>query len=241
MFIIPAIDIIDGKCVRLEQGQYDRKQVYHDDPLEMAKMFEDHGIERLHLVDLDGAKASHVVNWKVLERIASNTSLRIDFGGGIKSQKDLEIVFNSGAKQATGGSIAAEKPELFFDWLDQFGAEKLILGADLKDGFVATRGWLHTTDKSWSGFLEGFVDKGVKYVICTDISKDGMLQGPSITLYKEMMEQYPEMQLIASGGVSSMEDLEELREIGCYGAIVGKAIYEKNISLADLKTFNYAG
>lgn len=241
MFIIPAIDIIDGKCVRLEQGQYDRKQVYHDDPLEMAKMFEDHGIERLHLVDLDGAKASHVVNWKVLERIASNTSLRIDFGGGIKSQKDLEIVFNSGAKQATGGSIAAEKPELFFDWLDQFGAEKLILGADLKDGFVATRGWLHTTDKSWSGFLEGFMDKGVKYVICTDISKDGMLQGPSITLYKEMMEQYPEMQLIASGGVSSMEDLEELREISCYGAIVGKAIYEKNISLADLKDFNYAG
>ncbi len=237
MFIIPAIDIIDGKCVRLEQGQYDRKQIYHDDPLEMAKMFEDHGIERLHLVDLDGAKASHVVNWKVLETIASNTSLRIDFGGGIKSQKDLEIVFKSGAKQATGGSIAAEKPELFFDWLDQFGAEKLILGADLKEGFVATRGWLHTTDKSWSGFLNGFIDRGVKYVICTDISKDGMLQGPSIMLYKEMMERFPEMQLIASGGVSSMQDLEELREIGCYGAIVGKAIYEKNVSLTDLKKF----
>lgn len=241
MYIIPAIDIIDGKCVRLEQGMYHKKTEYYSDPLEVARMFEDAGIKKLHLVDLDGAKASKVVNWKTLQRIAAATSLTIDFGGGIKRLEDLEIVFENGATQATIGSVAAEKPDLFHEWLEKFGPEKLILGADLNQGKVATRGWLETSGYDWQQFLELHLNHGAKYVVCTDIAKDGMLQGPAVKLYRAVLKRFPDINLVASGGVSSMEDLEELKATGCYGAIVGKAIYEKKIELKELQHFIYAG
>lgn len=238
MYIIPAIDIIDGKCVRLEQGLYDKKTVYHANPVEVAKRFEDHGITHLHLVDLDGAKASKVINFQVLEKISANTKLRIDWGGGIKSEADLDLVFSSGAHQATVGSIAAEKPHLFHQWLKRYGPERLILGADLKDGHVATRGWQELSNLGWREFFQLHIDHGVETIISTDVAKDGMLKGPAINLYKDMLSNYPEIQLVASGGISSVDDLHDLKDIGCFAAIVGKAIYEHKISLTELQAFN---
>lgn len=235
--IIPAIDIIEGKCVRLSQGDYAQKKVYNENPLEVAKEFESVGVRRLHLVDLDGAKAQHIVNYKVLEKIATQTSLTIDFGGGLKSDEDLRIAFESGASMVTGGSIAAKKPEVFLSWLEKFGAEKIILGADVKDEKIAVGGWIETTQLDLIPFVKEFVDKGVDKVICTDISKDGMLKGPSIELYKKMLAEIPSLYLIASGGVSSMADIEQLEEAKVPAVITGKAIYEGRIKMEDLSRF----
>ncbi|MGD2035002.1 MAG: 1-(5-phosphoribosyl)-5-[(5-phosphoribosylamino)methylideneamino]imidazole-4-carboxamide isomerase [Bacteroidales bacterium] len=235
--IIPAIDLIEGKCVRLSRGDYDRKKVYNENPLEVAKSFEDHGLNRLHLVDLDGAKEKHVVNWKVLEKIASKTELTIDFGGGIKSEKDIDIVFNSGAEMATIGSIAVKNKNLFYDWLMKYGAERLILGADVKDRKIAVAGWFETTDTDLLEFLKEYLDNGVKQVLCTDISKDGMLEGTSLELYKELIQRFPEMELIASGGITHMDELYLLDEMNVSGAVIGKAIYEGKIKLKDLQLF----
>jgi len=234
MQIIPAIDIIDGKCVRLTHGDYAQKTIYNENPVEVAKEFEGAGIQRLHLVDLDGAKAKHIVNWKVLERIASATNLIIDFGGGIKTDKDAEIAFNSGASQITGGSIAVKDPATFEGWLSKYGSDKIILGADCKNEQIAISGWQETTSLNLMDFLEGYIAKGVQYVICTDIAKDGALQGTSVDLYKKIRTKFPDLKLIASGGVTDMTDVEALTEIGCYGAIIGKAIYEGRISLKEL-------
>lgn len=233
MRIIPAIDIIDGKCVRLTKGDYTTKKVYNENPLEVAKAFEAHGIEYLHLVDLDGAKSQHIVNYKILENIASKTALKIDFGGGLKSDDDLRIAFECGANQITGGSIAAKKPEIFLEWLSTYGNHKIILGADCKDRKIATNGWLNTSELDIIDFISGYEQKNVQYVICTDIDKDGMLQGASKDLYSEIISK-TNIKLIASGGVSSIKDLEELKAIGCEGAILGKAIYEGNITLKEL-------
>lgn len=238
MVIIPAIDIIDGKCVRLVQGDYSQKKVYNEHPLEVAMQFEDAGLERLHLVDLDGAKAGAVKNWKVLETIAGKTSLVIDFGGGIKTEKDVQIVFNSGAEWATVGSIAVKNKEEFVKWILQFGAEKFLLGADVKDEKIAVSGWTETTEVNIFDFLQQYTGKGITNVFCTDVSKDGLLAGPSLDLYKKIMERFPSLQFIASGGVSNMKDVEDLAEIGCSGAIIGKAIYENRISLEDLQVFS---
>lgn len=233
MRIIPAIDIIDGKCVRLTKGDYSTQKIYSDDPLEMAKKFEDHGIQYLHLVDLDGAKSKHIVNYKILEKIATKTSLKVDFGGGLKSDEDIYIAFDNGAIQVTVGSIAAQQPDLFLKWLTTYGQEKIILGADCNDRKISTNGWLETSNTDVIDFIKGYEKNGIKHVICTDIAKDGMLQGPSIDLYKDIIGQ-ANILLIASGGVTSLNDLETLLEIGCEGAIIGKAIYEGNISLKDL-------
>ncbi|TKK70390.1 1-(5-phosphoribosyl)-5-[(5-phosphoribosylamino)methylideneamino]imidazole-4-carboxamide isomerase [Ilyomonas limi] len=238
-FIIPAIDIIEGKCVRLSQGDYAQKKVYNEQPLEVAKQFEDAGLQRLHLVDLDGAKAGAVKNWKVLETIAGKTSLLIDFGGGIKQEKDVEIVFNSGAAMATIGSLAVKDKDTFSTWLQQFGADKFLLGADVKDERIAVSGWLETTDIWIYDFIESYVQQGIQQVFCTDVNKDGMLAGPSLDLYKHIIEKFPELYFIASGGVSSINDLEQLKEIGCKGAIVGKAIYEGKIELNELAKLNF--
>lgn len=232
--LIPAIDLIDGKCVRLAQGDYNRRTLYNEDPLEVALEFEAHGLHRLHLVDLDGAKANHIVNWRVLERIASKTSLIIDFGGGLKSDSDLDIAFNSGARMVTGGSVAVKNPELFAGWLDRYGPEKIILGADVKDDKIAVGGWLEDTSLDWRDFIENYRQKGVVKVISTDIAKDGMLQGPSIALYRDILAQFPDLFLIASGGVSSIADIERLEEAGVPAVIFGKAIYEGHIHLRDL-------
>lgn len=237
MEIIPAIDIIDGKCVRLTQGDYAQKTIYNENPLEVALEFESIGITRLHLVDLDGAKLGKVVNYKVLEKIANNTKLSIDFGGGIKTDDDIETVFNYGADLATIGSIAVKNKDLFFSWLKKYGAEKIFLGADVKNEKIAVGGWLETTTISIYEFIEENLKEGIKHVFCTDISKDGLLQGPSIDLYKNMMIKFPQLILTASGGVSQLSDLEELKNIGCAGAIVGKAIYEGRITMNELKTF----
>jgi phosphoribosylformimino-5-aminoimidazole carboxamide ribotide isomerase len=237
MEIIPAIDIIEGKCVRLTQGDYAQKTIYNENPLEVAKAFEAAGLKRLHLVDLDGAKAGTVQNWKVLQEIAANTSLIIDFGGGIKQEKDLAIVFESGAAYATIGSLAVKSPTLFVEWLEAFGADKFLLGADVKDRKIAVAGWLETTNISILDFLGDYLSKGVQQVFCTDVSKDGKLEGPSLELYQDILESYPKAYFIASGGVSSLEDLKALKTIGCSGTIIGKAIYEGKISLADLKNF----
>ncbi len=234
MRIIPAIDIIDGKCVRLSKGDYSTKKIYNENPLEVAKEFEASGIQFLHLVDLDGAKSKHIVNYKVLEKIANATNLQIDFGGGLKSDEDLKIAFESGANQVTGGSIAATNPKLFLSWLDRFGKEKIILGADCLNRKIATGGWLENSELDVIDFIKDYKTKGIKQVICTDISKDGMLQGASEELYKEILLE-TKIDLIASGGVSSMNDLEELKRIGCEGAILGKAIYEGNITLKELQ------
>jgi len=234
MRIIPAIDIIDGKCVRLTKGDYDTKKVYNENPLEVAKEFEDNGIEYLHLVDLDGAKSKHIVNHKILESIASKTNLKVDFGGGLKTNDDLRIAFESGANQVTGGSIAANNPNMFLQWLKTYGSEKIILGADCKDRKIATNGWLEASELDVVDFISDYESKGVQYVICTDIAKDGMLQGTSNELYKEIISK-SEVKLIASGGVSSIEDLELVKALGCEGAILGKAIYEGNISLKELQ------
>lgn len=234
MEIIPAIDIIDGKCVRLTEGDYAQKKVYNENPLEVAKSFEDAGIKRLHLVDLDGAKAGKVTNWKVLESIAKNTQLVIDFGGGIKKETDLKIVFDSGAALATIGSLAVKEPALFETWLKQYGENKFLLGADVKGENIAIGGWLETTNETIVDFIHKYVSKGVTQLFCTDISKDGKLEGPSIELYQKIIQQFPELYFIASGGVSSMQDIDELRLIGCSGVIVGKAIYEGRIKISEL-------
>lgn len=235
MHLIPAIDLIDGKCVRLTEGDYSRKKVYNEDPLEVAKAFEAHGIRRLHLVDLDGARARHIVNHKVLERIATQTSLWIDFGGGLKSDEDLRIAFENGARQVTGGTVAVKNPQLFLGWLKQYGPERIILGADVKEGMIAVSGWQEQSGLELFAFLEDYIQKGVQYSICTDISRDGRLEGAALGLYQDIIARFPELKLIASGGVTSISELERLRAAGCYGAIVGKAIYEGKIRLEEVK------
>jgi phosphoribosylformimino-5-aminoimidazole carboxamide ribotide isomerase len=241
MRIIPAIDIIEGKCVRLTKGDYTTKKIYNESPLEVAKEFEASGIEYLHVVDLDGAKASEIINYKVLEQIASKTNLKIDFGGGLKSDKDLEIAFNSGANQITGGSIAVKNSEIFESWIAQYGAEKIILGADFypdnAGGKIATNGWQEESSLSLLPFIKEYQQKGIQYVICTDISKDGMLQGPSFEVYKDVLQEVNPLKLIASGGISSFDELPRLAENGCEGVIIGKAIYENRISLQQLESF----
>jgi len=238
MRIIPAIDIIEGKCVRLSKGDYSTKKIYSEDPLDMAKRFEDHGIKYLHLVDLDGAKSKHIVNHKVLENIATNTSLQIDFCGGLKTDDDLRIAFESGAKQITGGSIAVKNPETFSSWINTYGADKIILGADAMDEKIAVSGWLEESDKALIPFINEYQNKGIAYVICTDISKDGMLEGPAFNLYKRILnETENDLKLIASGGISTFDELPKLAEIGCEGTIIGKAIYENRISLKQLESF----
>lgn len=233
MKIIPAIDLIDGKCVRLSKGDFNTKKIYNEKPLEVAKQFEANGIEYLHLVDLDGAKSKQVVNHKILAEITSNTNLKVDFGGGIKSTTDAKIALDSGACKITAGSIAVDNKELFLRWIEIFGADKLILGADCKDRKISTHGWLETSSINVLDFIEEFSSEGIKEVICTDISKDGMLQGPSVALYKQILAK-TDVSLIASGGVSSLDDLRKLEYIGCEGAIVGKAIYEGKITLKQL-------
>ena len=234
MRIIPAIDIIDGKCVRLSQGDYDTKKIYNENPLEVAKEFEDYGIEYLHLVDLDGAKSKQIINYKALELITSKTNLKVDFGGGIKANDDIRIAFECGANQITGGSIAVQNPTLFQEWISQFGSDKIILGADAKDRKIATHGWLETSELDVIDFIKEYKAKGIDYVICTDIAKDGMLQGTSNELYTEILAAAA-VKLIASGGVFSIDDLIKVKELGCEGAILGKAIYEGHILLKDLK------
>lgn len=236
MRIILAIDIIDGKCVRLSKGDYSTQKTYSEHPLEVAKAYEAHGIEHLHLVDLDGAKSKHIVNHKVLETIATKTNLKIDFGGGLKTDEDLKIAFESGAQQVTGGSIAVKQPEVFGQWISTYGAEKIILGADVKGEYIATDGWLETSDQSLFDFLAHYQAKGIQYTICTDISKDGMLQGPSFDLYQKILSE-TQVKLIASGGISQFDELPRLAEMGCEGTIIGKAIYENRISLKELEQF----
>lgn len=237
MQIIPAIDIIDGKCVRLTRGDYAQKKVYNENPLEVAKQFEDTGIKRLHLVDLDGAKAGRIINWKVLENIAAKTDLLIDFGGGIKAEKDIEIIFNSGGAIVTIGSIAVKEPEIFYQWLRKYGGDKILLGADVKDEKISIHGWTEQTEINLFDFLKQNIEKGLQQAFCTDISKDGLLQGPAIDLYKKIIGRFPQLFFIASGGVSSMQDLERLKETGCKGVIIGKALYERKIKIPDLKLF----
>jgi phosphoribosylformimino-5-aminoimidazole carboxamide ribotide isomerase len=235
--IIPAIDIIDGKCVRLSQGDYTQKKIYHEDPLEIAKKFEDHGIRRLHLVDLDGAKSKHVINIPVLEKIAAHTNLTVDYGGGIKTDDDIARVFDHGASLVTIGSIAIKDPGLFEKWIRHYGPDKIILGADVKDNKIAISGWLDVTNVDISDFLEQYLKMGIQKVLCTDISKDGMLKGAALGLYKELNENFPDMHLIASGGITTMEEIESLNNERIYGVIIGKALYEGNITLTELKEF----
>ena len=250
MRIIPAIDIIEGKCVRLSKGDYETKKIYNENPLEVAKSFEAHGIQYLHLVDLDGAKSSRIVNYKVLEQIASKTSLKIDFGGGLKSDADLKIAFENGANQITGGSIAIKQPEVFKNWLQQYGADKIILGADAMNEKVAISGWLEESKEEVIPFIQSYQQEGIQYVICTDISKDGMLEGPSFELYQRILDsdlsnragqiersREARLKLIASGGISTFDELPKLAELGCEGTIIGKAIYEGRITLKQLELF----
>lgn len=254
MRIIPAIDIIDGKCVRLSKGDYDTKKIYNENPLEVAKSFEDHGIEYLHLVDLDGAKSQHIVNHRVLETIASKTNLKIDFGGGLKTDEDLRIAFESGANQITGGSIAVKDRTTFLRWLNVYGTQKIVLGADALDEKVAVSGWQEESNEKLIPFVKEYQKIGIKYVICTDISKDGMLQGPSFDLYEKLLKETKVhktsitgagvedfegigINLIASGGISAFDELPKLKELGCEGVIIGKAIYENKIGLKQLEQF----
>ncbi len=234
MYIIPSIDIIDGKCVRLTQGDYQQKKVYNEDPLEVAKTFEDAGLTRLHLVDLDGARAKKIVNYKVLEKIAARTRLHIDFGGGLKSDEDLYIAFESGAQQVTGGTIAVKQPTLFLSWLEKYGPERIILGADFKEQKIAISGWQESSQLELFDFLNDYFGKGIRYTISTDVSKDGLLQGSAVETYQRIREELPDLKLIASGGVTTLDELEKLRTLGCFGAIIGKAIYEGKISLKAL-------
>ena len=236
MRIIPAIDIIDGKCVRLTKGDYNTQKIYNDDPIEVAKEFEANGIQYLHLVDLDGARSKHIVNHKILQGITSKTSLKVDFGGGIKSDDDIRIAFENGAAQITGGSIAVQQPDIFQQWLDRYGSEKIILGADSNNRKIATHGWIQQSELDVVDFISDYAKQGVIYVICTDIQKDGMLQGTSNELYREIIEETG-VKLIASGGVSSMDDLASLQQLGCDGAIIGKAFYEGKITLTQLREF----
>lgn len=235
--IIPAIDIIDGKCVRLSQGDYQSKIVYNENPLEVAKAFESYGIHRLHVVDLDGAKSKHVVNYRILEQIASHTSLMIDFGGGIKSDEDLIIAFENGAQMVTVGSVAARKPSLFLSWLERFGHEKMILGADTKNGMISINGWLEESEQELLPFLTSYIKKGVSKVLCTDISRDGMLQGPATELYQDILKSLPSTYLIASGGIKSIEDIRKLEQAGVPAVVFGKALYEGHITLKELNRF----
>lgn len=247
MRLIPAIDIIDGKCVRLSKGDYSTKKIYNENPLEVAKQFEAHGIQYLHLVDLDGAKSKNIVNHKILEEIASKTTLKIDFGGGLKTDADLKIAFECGANQITGGSIAVKSPETFKSWLQKFGSEKIILGADAKDEKVAISGWTEDSDLELIPFIQKYIEEGINYIICTDISKDGMLEGPSFDLYKKIIKDCQsqrsrrpnenEIKLIASGGISTFEELPKLAKLGCEGTIIGKAIYENKITLKQLENY----
>ena len=238
MKIIPAIDIIDGKCVRLSKGDYGSKIIYNENPLEVAKMFEDSGFNYLHIVDLDGAKSSKVVNFEILESISINTNLKIDFGGGLKSTEDFKRVIDAGANQVTVGSIAVKNPLLLFDWIEQYGADRIILGADVKGLNIATDGWLETSDLTLFNFLKDYHAKGIKNVLCTDISKDGMLEGPAFELYSFIMAEYPDVDLIASGGVSCLEDVIKLKENGIPSVVIGKAIYENKIDLKELVKLN---
>jgi phosphoribosylformimino-5-aminoimidazole carboxamide ribotide isomerase len=237
MQIIPAIDIIDGKCVRLTEGDYSSKTEYAFSPLEMAKQYEEIGFKRVHLVDLDGAKAGSVINWKIIEEISSETNLSIDFGGGVKTMAEVKRILDLGVTYVTVGSIAAKQPNEFRNWLEIFGAEKFFLGADVRDQKIMTGGWLERTDIDLSEFIQQYIKLGVNHFFCTDISKDGQLMGPATALYKQMIESFPDINLVASGGVSSLTDLDELKSIGCTGAIVGKAIYEGKIALQDLAMF----
>ena len=237
MRIIPAIDIIDGKCVRLSKGDYNTKIIYNENPLEVAKEFEAHGIQYLHLVDLDGAKSSQIVNHKILEQIASKTKLKIDFGGGLKSDNDLRIAFENGGNQITGGSIAVKNPTIFAEWISKYGADKIILGADANNEKVAISGWLEESDEDLIPFIQNYQEKGIQYVICTDIAKDGMLEGPSFDLYEKILKQSPKIKLIASGGISTFDELPKLAQLGCEGTIIGKAIYENRITLKQLEKF----
>lgn len=235
--IIPAIDLMDGKCVRLVQGDFDQKTQYNDNPLEVAKAFEDAGIKRLHMVDLDGARQKKIVNHKVLQLVASNTKLHIDFGGGLQSDEDVNIAFQSGAKQITGGSIAVKNPEMLDRWIDKFGEEKIILGADVKHNMIAVSGWQEVSQISVFDLVEKYQKKGVKYVLSTDVSKDGLLQGPSFSLYEDLQKRFPKLKIIASGGVANIHDVEKLNEMGVHGVIIGKAYYEGKIKLGELKKF----
>lgn len=235
--IIPAIDIIDGKCVRLTQGDYGKQKTYSDNPLEVAKLFEGYGVRRLHVVDLDGAKSSHVVNLRVLEQIASHTDLVIDFGGGIKSENDLTLSFNAGASMLTIGSLAVKNPDLVKGWLKDHGAERFIIGADVKDEKISINGWKEEGEDTLYPFLERYTSEGVVNVLCTDISRDGMLQGPSLTLYENILKRFPELHLIASGGVGGVDDIRKLNEMGVPAVVFGKAFYEGLIRIEQLKEF----
>ncbi len=237
MEIIPAIDLIDGKCVRLTEGDYAQKTVYHEDPLDMAKKFEDAGLVRLHIVDLDGAKAGKVINHDVLDRIVRGTSLTVDYGGGIKTRSDLEKVFLYGARWATVGTIAVKEPERLEGWLEEFGPDRFLLGADVRGEKVSVSGWLENTDVDVFELIRKYKAKGISQVFCTDISRDGKLQGPSIGLYRKLIAAFPGLRVIASGGVSRMDDLQELRDAGCAAVIIGKAIYENRITLEELRIF----
>lgn len=237
MRIIPAIDIINGKCVRLSKGDYATQKIYNENPLEIAKQFEAHGIQHLHLVDLDGAKSNRIVNYKVLEQIASKTALQIDFGGGIKSDVDLQIAFECGANQITGGSIAVKNPKLFQEWILKYGPKKIILGADANNRKIAVSGWLEESSEELLPFIQNYQKKGITTVICTDIAKDGMLEGPSFELYQEILETVSDLKLIASGGISTFEELPKLAQLGCEGTIIGKAIYEGRITLKELERY----
>ncbi len=233
-FIIPALDIIDGKCVRLQKGDYTKQKIYHDNPVEMAKSFEDAGFCRLHIVDLDGAKSGSIRNLQVLETIASKSKLIIDFGGGIKTQQDIGAVFNAGASIVTVGSVAARHPELLEEWLMEFGAARFLIGADVMDKKIKISGWTEDAGIDIFAFIGSMIANGVHQIFCTDISKDGMMQGPSLDLYKEVLQEFPELRLIASGGVHTINDVNLLKESGCSGVIIGKAIYEGSIALEDL-------
>jgi len=235
--IIPAIDIIDGKCVRLRKGDFDTKKVYNQNPVEVAKQFQDNGVQRLHLVDLDGARARKIINWKVLEQIASKTDLIIDFGGGVQTNDDLKIAFDSGAEMITAGSIAVKNPEIVQHWLKNFGGEKIILGADVKNRKIAIHGWADESEHDLMEFLEDYINQGVTQTICTDVSKDGMLQGPAFELYLEIKDKYPDLFVVASGGISKIDDVFRLNDNGIDAVIIGKALYEGHIQLADLKGF----
>lgn len=236
--IIPAIDIIDGKCVRLTHGDYTQKTIYNEHPLEVAKQFEDAGLTRLHLVDLDGARTGAVKNWKVLELIAAKSSMVIDFGGGLKTEKDVQIVFNSGAALATVGSIAVKEETTFFEWIKKFGADKFFLGADVKNEMITVSGWTEETELNVYDFIEKYLAQGITNIFCTDVSKDGALEGPATELYKNIVQKFPSAYFVASGGVSCIEDVERLFEVGCSGIIIGKAIYEGRITLNDLTKLN---
>lgn len=232
--LIPAIDIIEGKCVRLTKGDYEQKTIYNEDPVEVAKGFEKHGFKRLHVVDLDGAKSKHIVNVEILKRIASETNLIVDFGGGIKTDHDIETAFENGASMVTIGSIAVTQPELFASWLEKYGADRIILGADVRNGMISINGWLEDSTEELLPFLKFYIDKGVKNVLCTEISKDGMLNGPATELYKKVMLEYPQLHLIASGGVSNINDIKELERQGIPAVVFGKAIYEGKIDIKEL-------